>query len=566
MSSADTGLPEGWEVRRSNTKNLPYYFHAQTKDSRWEPPAGTDPDKLKAFMAANHSSKGVAPAAQAPSEGKIRCAHLLVKHRDSRRPASWREPNITRSVEEARDMIQRYQEQIKAFEAGTNDANAKSLSELATTESDCSSARKGGDLGFFGQGDMQKEFEQAAFELQKGQVSEPVETASGVHLIQSYPASFTAHGARCPCNLPLPIGEAALSGIWETAGHLDSHPHTPNAARKLETSVVPYKYHSHSFDPSTAIVIAPRQRVKFAACSTFAGLAIDLLEYTSPPAMATPQSPNPIYHNPAQPRPASSRRMSVATLSRSASYLNAVRNATPKDGDAFSYDPAHLRHWYCPRELWDRLPDQVQSSLAAVQHAGAAVLTGFERLDKHLESSEDSDVDTKPTADDLLVQLDQLPPPRFRTISNASSVFQSDSSSPLTSVSSTSQSGSASPLTSSLPVSQVMCPGSPICLGPSELSRSRERSFSTPLKSHDAYYAAELSHLRTEALPRLRHKTYKVDTAWCEAKAHINPEDVNAFENWLAEKKCAILSLNERGKRLASAVGIANTGLGWCAP
>ena len=68
--------------------------------------------------------------------------------------------------------------------------------------------------------------------------------------------------------------------------------------------------------------------------------------------------------------------MSVATLSRSASYLNAVRNATPKDGDAFSYDPAHLRHWYCPRELWDRLPDQVQSSLAAVQHAGAAVLTG----------------------------------------------------------------------------------------------------------------------------------------------------------------------------------------------
>ncbi|KAF1935753.1 rotamase-domain-containing protein [Clathrospora elynae] len=184
MSSAETGLPDGWEVRRSNTKNLPYYFHAVTKDSRWEPPAGTDPEMLKTYMADNHSSKGVAPAAFAPTEGKIRCAHLLVKHRDSRRPASWREPKITRSVEDARQMIGSYQAQIQAHEAGTGQPNAKSLSELATTESDCSSARKGGDLGFFGKGDMQKEFEQAAFNLAKGEVSGVVETASGVHLIQ----------------------------------------------------------------------------------------------------------------------------------------------------------------------------------------------------------------------------------------------------------------------------------------------------------------------------------------------------------------------------------------------
>jgi NIMA-interacting peptidyl-prolyl cis-trans isomerase 1 len=132
-------------VRRSNTKNLPYYFHAATKDSRWEPPAGTDSDKLKTYMAANHSSKGVAPAAFAPTDGKIRCAHLLVKHRDSRRPSSWREPKITRDVEEAKRLIQGYQKQIQAYENG-GEGNAKSLSELATTESDCSSARKGGDL------------------------------------------------------------------------------------------------------------------------------------------------------------------------------------------------------------------------------------------------------------------------------------------------------------------------------------------------------------------------------------------------------------------------------------
>jgi NIMA-interacting peptidyl-prolyl cis-trans isomerase 1 len=33
---------------------------------------------------------------------------------------------------------------------------------------------------------MQKEFEQAAFALNKGEVSTPVETASGVHLIQRW--------------------------------------------------------------------------------------------------------------------------------------------------------------------------------------------------------------------------------------------------------------------------------------------------------------------------------------------------------------------------------------------
>ena len=129
-------------MRRSNTKNLPYYFHPATKDSRWEPPAGTDPDRLKDYMARHHSSKAVAPAA--PQDGMIRCAHLLVKHRDSRRPASWREPRITRSKEEAKELINKYLEQIQQYE--DDNSTGKSLPELATTESDCSSARKGGDL------------------------------------------------------------------------------------------------------------------------------------------------------------------------------------------------------------------------------------------------------------------------------------------------------------------------------------------------------------------------------------------------------------------------------------
>jgi hypothetical protein len=78
----------------------------------------------------------------------------------------------------------------------------------------------------------------------------------------------------------------------------------------------------------------------------------------------------------------------------------------------------------------------------------------------------------------------------------------------------------------------------------------------------------ELSHLRTEALPRLRHLARKVDFEWAEAKrsGNISADDANAFENWWAEKSCAITTLSENGKRLAEALGLMPTGMGWCAP
>jgi len=51
---------------------------------------------------------------------------------------------------------------------------------------DRGSGKRGGDLGYFSKGKMVKPFEQEAFKLNVGQISEPVKTEFGYHVIKRF--------------------------------------------------------------------------------------------------------------------------------------------------------------------------------------------------------------------------------------------------------------------------------------------------------------------------------------------------------------------------------------------
>ncbi|GAM17612.1 hypothetical protein SAMD00019534_007870 [Acytostelium subglobosum LB1] len=106
----------------------------------------------------------------------VSCRHLLVKHRESRNPKSWREDNITRTKEAAIQQLNEYRQQIQSGQAKFED--------LAKVYSDCSSAKRGGMLDPFTRGQMQKPFEDVSFGLEVGQLSDIVSTDSGVHIIE----------------------------------------------------------------------------------------------------------------------------------------------------------------------------------------------------------------------------------------------------------------------------------------------------------------------------------------------------------------------------------------------
>jgi parvulin-like peptidyl-prolyl isomerase len=82
---------------------------------------------------------------------------------------------IAMTKAEALEQIKKIKEKIAAGE---------DFSELARSYSDCPSSKNGGVLSEFSRGDMVKPFEEAAFKLKVGKVSDIVETPFGYHIIK----------------------------------------------------------------------------------------------------------------------------------------------------------------------------------------------------------------------------------------------------------------------------------------------------------------------------------------------------------------------------------------------
>ncbi|NXV20109.1 PIN1 isomerase, partial [Cepphus grylle] len=135
-----------------------YYFNHITNASQWERPSGS-----------GKNGQG--------EPSKVRCSHLLVKHNQSRRPSSWRQEKITRTKDEALELING---NLTPLLKG-----AKPFSPLRELYQALFKRQLIGCEGYFRPSlcQMQKPFEDASFALRAGEMSGPVFTESGIHII-----------------------------------------------------------------------------------------------------------------------------------------------------------------------------------------------------------------------------------------------------------------------------------------------------------------------------------------------------------------------------------------------
>lgn len=101
-----------------------------------------------------------------------------------KQPEQVRASHILIKVDPQSNKMQRAEAQKKIEEIQQRLKKGEDFAVLAKEFSQCPSSVRGGDLGYFKRGQMVKAFEEAAFALNPGEISDIVETKFGYHLIK----------------------------------------------------------------------------------------------------------------------------------------------------------------------------------------------------------------------------------------------------------------------------------------------------------------------------------------------------------------------------------------------
>ncbi|HBG48317.1 MAG TPA: hypothetical protein DDW90_02175 [Cyanobacteria bacterium UBA9971] len=142
----------------------------------------------------NNDSKAIEPQQEVskPQPGGISLAELINRTTVSMQQTKKiqnHEPTKTFTKMTAQHILVKEEQEIiklkQEIDACKNsEEKATKFSKLAKKYSECPSGKKGGDLGEFSKGQMVPEFENAAANLEIGEISEPVKTQFGWHLIK----------------------------------------------------------------------------------------------------------------------------------------------------------------------------------------------------------------------------------------------------------------------------------------------------------------------------------------------------------------------------------------------
>ena len=132
-------------------------YPSSFEDGAWETPIG----QVSEVITTPYGYHLVMVLDRRPAEGQVHASHILVPTKEQA-------------------------DSLYVLVTGGAD-----FADIARANSTCGSAPQGGDLGWFGRGQMVPEFEKATYALADGQISTPVQTKFGWHIIKK-------HGSRLP--------------------------------------------------------------------------------------------------------------------------------------------------------------------------------------------------------------------------------------------------------------------------------------------------------------------------------------------------------------------------------